>query len=554
MFNAPIDWRQYLPDSLDVAETADGRLVVTFGDRSRLAWRRYTPWPAIAWLLGYYQAEGNKTGMEWSIDSVEPRLLARTADVLRDVLVIPPVDLKLSAPEATIAMFERVGVPVRIRSKTNAGHLSVRDSRWLVEAFKQVLTQLVEHGRLLEADTSTQREFALGYLDGDGNITVTATEVSLRLAGLRPEVELVDQALRNAFQWAPKGKLIDKTSWVETRRTLTAQEIGDLLAAGAFPFSMNRARLFDGWRRRLTNLRNVTDPANVGQRGVTNIWRRWGLVEGNAFTPAAHALLARYTQLEPELLALDAQPRPPKGQKGAAYPLNPIEWPRPPRVAYQRSLADRIRCGDPRQPLPEETLQSMAVREVSKAQARPIIELYEWLGDLGACTTFYGLWHGDDLLGVAGFGSGTGPKAHRICDGVDAAQTIGLLRGACVHWAPRNAASFLISRACAAAHRDHGWRVFFAYADEEAGEIGEVYQATNWRYIGKNIGATSPMRERYVTRDRVYSKRYSSAKGDYFYPAVPKHKYVWFEGDRRARRALQRACRYPALPYPKRVE
>lgn len=194
----------------------------------------------------------------------------------------------------------------------------------------------------------------------------------------------------------------------------------------------------------------------------------------------------------------------------------------------------------------------MTVREVPKTQARPIIELYEWLGDIGACTTFYGLWHGDDLLGVAGFGPGTGPKTHRICDGVDAAQTIGLLRGACVHWAPRNAASFLISRACAAAHRDHGWRVFFAYADEEAGEIGEVYQATNWRYVGKNIGATSPMRERYVTRDRVYSKRYSADKGDYFYPAVPKHKYVWFEGDKRARRTLQRACRYPALPYPKR--
>lgn len=189
MFNAPIDWRQYLPDSLDVAETADGRLVVTFGDRSRLAWRRYTPWPAIAWLLGYYQAEGNKTGMEWSIDSVEPRLLARTADVLRDVLVIPPVDLKLSAPEATIAMFERVGVPVRIRSKTNAGHLSVREleeqrviksleqrrtakRRQLFEAQDEVdkkRTELIEEiERQLQAKMSIEPVFTLRWTLGDG--------------------------------------------------------------------------------------------------------------------------------------------------------------------------------------------------------------------------------------------------------------------------------------------------------------------------------------------------------------------------------------------------
>ena len=34
------------------------------------------------------------------------------------------------------------------------------------------------------------------------------------------------------------------------------------------------------------------------------------------------------------------------------------------------------------------------------------------------------------------------------------------------------------------AHKEHGWEIFYAYADPEAGEIGTVYQASNWKYLG----------------------------------------------------------------------
>jgi hypothetical protein len=51
-----------------------------------------------------------------------------------------------------------------------------------------------------------------------------------------------------------------------------------------------------------------------------------------------------------------------------------------------------------------------------------------------------------------------------------------------VHWAHPHAASRLIAHAVKFAAADFGWRVFLAYADMAAGEVGTVYQACNWLY------------------------------------------------------------------------
>jgi hypothetical protein len=137
------------------------------------------------------------------------------------------------------------------------------------------------------------------------------------------------------------------------------------------------------------------------------------------------------------------------------------------------------------------------------------------------------------------------------------------MRGACTHLAPKNAASFLIRSACRLAYKDFGWCIFYAYADAEAGEIGNVYQASNWRYIGQGVGRSpGRLREEWILSDgKQVSNRYLRHRGLKIADALalgwkrvftfPKHKYVWFEGDRRLRRKLDRLCRYPSLPYPK---
>jgi len=213
-----------------------------------------------------------------------------------------------------------------------------------------------------------------------------------------------------------------------------------------------------------------------------------------------------------------------------------------PRIAHQRIIRDRAAESAPREPLAN--LDGCTVSPVTRAQAKPIILRYEWLGTLGRAKVWYGLHAPDgELLGVVGFG-GTAPR--------DLPGSIILERGACVHWAPKNAASFLIRRAVRLAHREHGWTTFVAYADPDAGEIGTVYQACGWSYLGQGAGRTRGRKRDHFRRPdgRVVDERMLRHGGVKLADVIgwervqtsPKHRYVWRED------GAQRA----SLPYPKR--
>ena len=59
-----------------------------------------------------------------------------------------------------------------------------------------------------------------------------------------------------------------------------------------------------------------------------------------------------------------------------------------------------------------------------------------------------------------------------------------------------HAASFLIARACQLAAEQHGWRVFFAYADPMAGEIGVVTKRRTGFISGRASGGAPCRRAR----------------------------------------------------------
>jgi hypothetical protein len=137
------------------------------------------------------------------------------------------------------------------------------------------------------------------------------------------------------------------------------------------------------------------------------------------------------------------------------------------------------------------------------------------------------------------------------------------MRGACVPHAPKNAASFLIRHACRQAYKDNGWRVFFAYSDSDAGEMGTVYQSVGWSYLGDGVRKSkyhtdyqSPDGSKIITSYAVNHKHMSRTKLVAFgwtpIRRYNKKKYVWFEGTTTERDMLKSYCRYPFLPYPKR--
>jgi hypothetical protein len=232
-------------------------------------------------------------------------------------------------------------------------------------------------------------------------------------------------------------------------------------------------------------------------------------------------------------------------------------------VAHQKLIRDRRALEEPHSPVT--SLSGCRVEAITRQEAASVILRYEWLGTLGRAAATYGLRSADgELLGVAAFGWPSSPESRDVCGKERRAQAVCLERGACVHYAPDNAASYLISRACRLAYRDHGWSIFYAYADPEAGEIGTVYQACNWLYIGQGVGRTPGRPREYwqlpdgsllssrSLRHRSMKLADAVAAGWVRVPKHPKHKYVHFEGPAGLRRALMADLRYPPMTYPRR--
>jgi hypothetical protein len=234
-----------------------------------------------------------------------------------------------------------------------------------------------------------------------------------------------------------------------------------------------------------------------------------------------------------------------------------------PQKCFQRHI--RELHGEQEQRPQLKGLSTATVERISNEEAGSLIERYEWLGTMGAGTrACYGLKLNGELLGVACFGVGGSHEARNICGPQYIAQTVCLQRGACVPWAPKNAASFLIRASCRKAWEDHAWKIFFAYSDPDAGEIGTVYQAVNWHFLGAGLGRRSGACHinwrapdgTVMTSNRAHkagkTKREMFRAGYRPVAARPKGKYVFFEGSPRELRRLKKLCRYPFQPYPKR--
>ena len=119
-----------------------------------------------------------------------------------------------------------------------------------------------------------------------------------------------------------------------------------------------------------------------------------------------------------------------------------------------------------------------------------------------------------------------------------------------------------------------GFHIFIAYSDTAAGEIGTVYQASNWLYCGTTSptdkfrtpdGKVHDARQIHcLTRDRTggtmkYKRSRAEQKQilaeagcEFFKDGGRKHRYVGIYGDRRTKRLLRGALRWEVLPYPKR--
>ena len=148
------------------------------------------------------------------------------------------------------------------------------------------------------------------------------------------------------------------------------------------------------------------------------------------------------------------------------------------------------------------------------------IRKHEWLGNLSQFTThWFGAYYKGKLAGVILMNM---PNAFSKVLGDDTKKIERLVsRGACISWSPKNLASNFLMWTIRYMVEHTQYRVFSAYSDPTAKELGTIYQSCNWYYIGQNSGTTKRYINPYngklvsdrVFRARSFYKRYAKDLG-----------------------------------------
>ena len=178
--------------------------------------------------------------------------------------------------------------------------------------------------------------------------------------------------------------------------------------------------------------------------------------------------------------------------------------------------ADLAECG-----FTKEYVKSLRVPDFSFANVtdkkerqklKQFIERHEWLGNLSQYTThWFACYHKEVIAGVILFNM---PNAFSKILGENTKDLERLIsRGACISWSPKNLASSFLMWCIKWMVNNTQYRLFTAYADPTAKELGTIYQACNFYYMGQNAGTTT----RYINpyTGKMVSDRYFRQKTAY---------------------------------------
>lgn len=238
-----------------------------------------------------------------------------------------------------------------------------------------------------------------------------------------------------------------------------------------------------------------------------------------------------------------------------------------PEVCWQKLKRDQHNDeGLP--PVENLDISNATVRSVSRAFAEQIILKYEWLGTMSTTRWHYGIFYDSYCAGVTcvGLGASMAGTSHHMQFGIKKNELLTLARGACVHWAPTGSNSKLVAWTCKLLGKGNYGKLIWATSDTDAGEIGTIYQACGWVYIGetnrgKEAEIVSPegraFNNRMISswakqRNITYGKMRERLLGGgwSFQESNPKHRYVKILD--KYDKTLAKQIELMRQPYPKR--
>lgn len=175
-----------------------------------------------------------------------------------------------------------------------------------------------------------------------------------------------------------------------------------------------------------------------------------------------------------------------------------------------------------------------------KAQASHAFGLFEIDGNND------GLFTTDKLVGCIIYGL---PASPNVCRGICGEEYFGDVIELTRLWIDdcvgKNGESFLIGNTIKMLDE----KIIISYSEPDYGHVGTVYQATNWIYTGLTEKRTNR-----VAMDGSTTKhnRHECKKKEntVLVDRPRKHRYIYFNADKRQKKELIKRLRYKVLPYP----
>lgn len=202
-------------------------------------------------------------------------------------------------------------------------------------------------------------------------------------------------------------------------------------------------------------------------------------------------------------------------------------------------------------------LEGYEVRPIDYQTAMDTVVKNHYLHRRCPCSMAFGLFKGDDLMGVVTYGVPCSSTLLKGICGEDEMHNVYELNRLWIHPdVPKNAASYFVSRTL----RQLDKEIVVSFADTSVGHVGYVYQASNFLYCGLSAKFKDPkVRGMEHMHHATYAHGMTMAQvrekyGDenvYYVERPRKHRYVYFNASKKRKKALRKKLRYKVLPYPK---
>ena len=200
----------------------------------------------------------------------------------------------------------------------------------------------------------------------------------------------------------------------------------------------------------------------------------------------------------------------------------------------------------------------LSVRPITRQTALPMIVEKHYMHRVPPISRAFGLFAGEDMIGVVTYGVSASTTLRKGVCGVDQASNVyELTRLWTEDFAPHNAESFLIANTVKQLDKE----IIVTFAEIRAGHVGTIYQAANFMYCGlsskfkdpKVKGLEHQHHTTYAYGLNMQQLRDKYGAENVYYADRPrKHRYVLINAKKKRRRDLIKLIKYEVLPYPKK--